>query len=49
MLQIKSTLNPRSFHRVRHNNHDDKGKSKVVPLLYVTEHHVMKAYWGQDV
>jgi len=23
-----------------------KGKSKVVPLLPLTEHHAMKAYWG---
>jgi hypothetical protein len=22
-----------------------KGKGKVVPLLFLTEHHAMKAYW----
>jgi hypothetical protein len=22
-------------------------KRKVVPVLFVTEHHAMKAYWGQ--
>jgi hypothetical protein len=24
----------------------DKGEGKVVPLLFLTEHHAMKAYWG---
>jgi hypothetical protein len=23
-----------------------KGKGKVVPVLFLTEHHFMKAYWG---
>jgi hypothetical protein len=23
-----------------------KGKSKVVPVLFLTEHHAIKAYWG---
>jgi hypothetical protein len=23
-----------------------KGKGKVVPVLFLTEHHAMKAYWG---
>jgi hypothetical protein len=22
------------------------GKGKVVPMLFLTEHHAMKAYWG---
>jgi hypothetical protein len=27
-----------------------KGKGKVVPVLvFLTEHHAMKAYWGVDV
>jgi hypothetical protein len=26
-----------------------KGKSKVVPALFLTEHHAMKAYWGVEV
>jgi len=24
----------------------DKDKGKVVPVLLLTEHHAMKAYWG---
>jgi len=24
----------------------NKGKGKVVPLLFLSEHHAMKAYWG---
>jgi hypothetical protein len=27
----------------------DKGKGKVVPMLLLTEHHVMKAHWGGKV
>jgi hypothetical protein len=23
-----------------------KGKGKVVPVLFITEYHAMKAYWG---
>jgi len=23
-----------------------KGKSKVVPVFFLSEHHAMKAYWG---
>jgi hypothetical protein len=23
-----------------------EGKGKVVPVLYLTEHHAMKTYWG---
>jgi hypothetical protein len=23
-----------------------KGKGKVVPVLFLNEHHIMKAYWG---
>jgi hypothetical protein len=26
-----------------------KGKGKAVPVLFLTEHHDMKAYWGVDV
>jgi hypothetical protein len=26
-----------------------KSKGKVVPLLLLTEHNVMKAYWGMEV
>jgi hypothetical protein len=26
-----------------------KGKGKVVCVLFLTEHHAMKAYWGADV
>jgi hypothetical protein len=26
-----------------------KGKGKVVPVLFLTEHHGMKAYWGVEV
>jgi len=26
-----------------------KGKGKDVPVLSVTEHHVMKVYWGVEV
>jgi hypothetical protein len=26
-----------------------KSKGKVVPVLFVTEHHAMKAYWGVEV
>jgi hypothetical protein len=26
-----------------------KGKGKVVPILFLTEHHAMKAYWGVEV
>jgi hypothetical protein len=25
-----------------------KGKSKFVPVLPLTEHHAMKAYWGSE-
>jgi hypothetical protein len=24
----------------------EQGKGKVVPVLFVTEHHAMEAYWG---
>jgi hypothetical protein len=26
--------------------HTVKGKGKVVPMPFLTEHHAMKAYWG---
>jgi hypothetical protein len=26
-----------------------KGEGKVVPVLFLTEHHTMKAYWGGGV
>jgi hypothetical protein len=26
-----------------------KDKSKVVPVLFLTEHHTMKAYWEMEV
>jgi hypothetical protein len=26
-----------------------KGKGKVVPVLLLTDHHAMKAYWGVEV
>jgi len=26
-----------------------KGKGKVAPVLFLTEHHDMKAYWGVEV
>jgi hypothetical protein len=26
-----------------------ESKDKVVPLLLLTEHHTMKAYWGVEV
>jgi hypothetical protein len=26
-----------------------KGKGKVVPVLFLTEHHAMKAYWRIEV
>jgi hypothetical protein len=26
-----------------------KVKGKVVPVLYLTEHHAMEAYWGVEV
>jgi hypothetical protein len=26
-----------------------KGKGKVVTVLFLTEHHAMKAYWGVEV
>jgi hypothetical protein len=26
-----------------------KGKGEVVPVLFLTEHHATKAYWGVDV
>jgi hypothetical protein len=25
---------------------DIKGKGKVAPVIFFTEHHAMKAYWG---
>jgi hypothetical protein len=25
------------------------GKDKAVPVLFLTEHHTMRAYWGVDV
>jgi hypothetical protein len=25
-----------------------KGKGKVVPVIFLIEHHVMKAYWGME-
>jgi hypothetical protein len=28
---------------------DSKGKGKVVPLLFLTEHHAIKVYWGMEV
>jgi len=27
----------------------DKGKGKVVPVLFLTEHYATKAYWGAEV
>jgi hypothetical protein len=26
-----------------------KGKRKVVPVFFLTEHHAMKVYWGVEV
>jgi hypothetical protein len=26
-----------------------KGKRKVVPVLFLTEHHAVKVYWGVEV
>jgi hypothetical protein len=26
-----------------------KGKDKIVPVLFLIEHHAMKAYWGNGV
>jgi hypothetical protein len=26
-----------------------EGKGKVIPVLFLTEHHAMKAYWGVEV
>jgi hypothetical protein len=26
-----------------------EGSGKVVPVLFLTEHHAMKAYWGVEV
>jgi hypothetical protein len=26
-----------------------KSKGKVVPVLFLTKHHAMKAYWGVEV
>jgi hypothetical protein len=26
-----------------------KGKGKVIPVLFLTEHHTMKACWGMEV
>jgi len=26
-----------------------KGKGKVAPALFLTEHHAMKVYWGVEV
>jgi hypothetical protein len=26
-----------------------KGKGKIVPVIFLTEHHAMKAYWGVEV
>jgi hypothetical protein len=31
------------------NNSNKKVKCKVVPVLFLTEHHAMKAYWGVEV
>jgi hypothetical protein len=28
---------------------EGKGKGKVVPVLFLTEHHAMKAYWGVEL
>jgi hypothetical protein len=25
---------------------EKKGKGKIVPVLFLTEHHAMQAYWG---
>jgi hypothetical protein len=25
---------------------EGKGKGKIVPVIFITEHHAMKAYWG---
>jgi len=27
----------------------DKGKDKAIPVLFSTENHAMKAYWGVEV
>jgi hypothetical protein len=26
-----------------------KGKGKVVPVLFLTEHHALKVYWGVEL
>jgi hypothetical protein len=26
-----------------------KGKNKVIPVLFLSDHHTMKAYWGVEV
>jgi hypothetical protein len=29
--------------------YEGKGKGKVVPVLFLTEHDTMKAYWGVEI
>jgi hypothetical protein len=31
------------------NTHEVKVKGKVAPVLFLTEHHAMKTYWGVEV
>jgi hypothetical protein len=33
-------------HNSFNTNSKGKGKGKVVPVLFLTEHHAMKTYWG---
>jgi hypothetical protein len=53
-LFLHSTLGRRSsfFQRLDESNPEyplkPKGKVKIVRVLFLTEHHAMKAYWGVD-
>jgi hypothetical protein len=29
--------------------HKSKGKGKIVPVIFLTEHHAMKAYWSGGI
>jgi hypothetical protein len=37
------------YHLLGHKMNEDKGKVKVFPVPFLTEHHAMKAYWGVEV
>jgi hypothetical protein len=49
MLVQKEKENHGNWYHWSLNEWYNKGKLKVIPVLFLIEHHAMKAYWGGDI